>query len=735
MAPAAPNASAAAVKPTSASAAAAPGPEDIAANWVERKDKKTGRSFWGNKVTKGTTWTRPACLAAPVDTTAAAPAAPKMPARKAAAPKPAVTTPAAVPAAAAAAAPGPEDIAANWVERKDKKTGRSFWGNKVTKGTTWTRPACLTVSVDTAAAASSPEDRSKSSAARVAKLVNASAGLSEPTCQACGGSFNGDRGVVTGVPGVGGQFHTECKSGRPDDARLRAVKRVAPVRVAVAVLEQHARMPLKVAWPTGIDAWDGDAYFELCIDRIGGASVFGRGGAPTASPAVFPRWGRGSDAQSAHLDAVGSANLEELAAIFAESAEERRLAPIEVPLLPWGSAELPDSRRSCDAVFELDGDAIADGFVCSHVRVNPKLAWKPRDAPFEVAKGFPHPNPVTVDDTAREASGAGRTISVTLERRAHGVFIELEALFRCVLVPIRAPPAAGAVEGTLGEIGAEPVRQLALVGGRLRFEDDEAGAAITCKRERAEAANAAAAEAKALAEAAAVAAAEEAAAAEAAEAAADAAAAEAAVAATRAEEEKKVATQKAAKQEAAQAKAAAALKAKEEEDARAAEAAAEAARAAAAAEAGLRAKVDAAAAAGANAAHEEAAEKQAAAAAAAALAAEEEAAKANAKAKEEQALRAAAEAAAAVVAAQSAAEADVEATVEAATARVAAEKVEASAKLAAAAAAAGGAESSEEGSQPAPDMSESDDGLPPPPGGGVTTCRATMAMASRLPMR
>ena len=74
--------------------------EEVAANWVERKDKKTGRSFWGNKVTKGTTWTRPACLG---PSTASAPAAEPAAAEA----KPGET-----------AALGPDDVAENWVERK-----------------------------------------------------------------------------------------------------------------------------------------------------------------------------------------------------------------------------------------------------------------------------------------------------------------------------------------------------------------------------------------------------------------------------------------------------------------------------------------------------------------------------------------------------------------------------------------------------------------------------------------
>ena len=34
-----------------------------------------------------------------------------------------------------------EDVASNWVEREHN--GRTFWGNKVTKGTTWVKPVCL----------------------------------------------------------------------------------------------------------------------------------------------------------------------------------------------------------------------------------------------------------------------------------------------------------------------------------------------------------------------------------------------------------------------------------------------------------------------------------------------------------------------------------------------------------------------------------------------------------------
>jgi len=82
--------------------------------WVEAADPKSGRTYFYNKLTKKTQWTRPAELEA--GTAAAAPDG-------------------APAAAAAAGGQNPEDIAANWREATDPKSGRVYYFCKTTNKT------------------------------------------------------------------------------------------------------------------------------------------------------------------------------------------------------------------------------------------------------------------------------------------------------------------------------------------------------------------------------------------------------------------------------------------------------------------------------------------------------------------------------------------------------------------------------------------------------------------------
>jgi hypothetical protein len=93
-------------------------PEAVASNWEKQVHPVSQELFWGNVLTGSTSWERPACLG-PLPVAAAAP--------------PEVT-----------ATAGPEGIAANWIERK-AADGRLYWGNTVTKTTTWERPPCVPV--------------------------------------------------------------------------------------------------------------------------------------------------------------------------------------------------------------------------------------------------------------------------------------------------------------------------------------------------------------------------------------------------------------------------------------------------------------------------------------------------------------------------------------------------------------------------------------------------------------
>lgn len=118
---------------TPAAAAATEDPENVAANWAESTDPKSGRKYYYNRVTKKTSWKMPPCMGGEdtASTAAAAPAA-------------ASATTAAAPAAAPAAAnDDPANVPANWREATDPSSGRKYYYNKVTKVTSWKKPACL----------------------------------------------------------------------------------------------------------------------------------------------------------------------------------------------------------------------------------------------------------------------------------------------------------------------------------------------------------------------------------------------------------------------------------------------------------------------------------------------------------------------------------------------------------------------------------------------------------------
>jgi len=93
---------------------------DLATNpayWATGSDPKTGRTYYYNKKTKQTSWKRPECMGPDPN----AGAAKQSPANK------------------PAASSDPNDMA-NWREATDEKSGKPYWYNKVTKKTTWKNP-------------------------------------------------------------------------------------------------------------------------------------------------------------------------------------------------------------------------------------------------------------------------------------------------------------------------------------------------------------------------------------------------------------------------------------------------------------------------------------------------------------------------------------------------------------------------------------------------------------------
>eukprot|EP00438_Fugacium_kawagutii_P036517 Skav217608 [mRNA] locus=scaffold2172:225599:227653:+ [translate_table: standard] len=111
-------------KPAAKATLSVPGapiaPGGLPPDWTEHKDPATGKAYYYNKVTQQTTWEKPASR--PVTGMPAASAGPKAPA---------VT--------GAPIAPG--GLPPDWTEHKDPATGKAYYYNKATKETTWNQPA------------------------------------------------------------------------------------------------------------------------------------------------------------------------------------------------------------------------------------------------------------------------------------------------------------------------------------------------------------------------------------------------------------------------------------------------------------------------------------------------------------------------------------------------------------------------------------------------------------------
>lgn len=121
--------------------------------WVATVDKTSGKTYYYNKQTKATSWTKPENF----DGGAAAPAA----------------------AAAASDVKQPtneelEAIGANWSEVTDPKSGKKYYYNKKTKRTEWNRPACMGDAPAAAApaAAAAPEPAAEKSPVRFSLLLS-----------------------------------------------------------------------------------------------------------------------------------------------------------------------------------------------------------------------------------------------------------------------------------------------------------------------------------------------------------------------------------------------------------------------------------------------------------------------------------------------------------------------------------------------------------------------------------
>ena len=91
-------------------------PNEVASNWAVTSDK-SGKTYYYNRVTKKTSWSKPTCMAGAAETKA--------------------STTATATATTTTTTTTPPAAKPEWVEAKDPSSGKSYWYNRVTKETTW----------------------------------------------------------------------------------------------------------------------------------------------------------------------------------------------------------------------------------------------------------------------------------------------------------------------------------------------------------------------------------------------------------------------------------------------------------------------------------------------------------------------------------------------------------------------------------------------------------------------
>ena len=110
--------------------------------WVATVDKSSGRTYYYDRATKATSWTKPADYVDPADAAAAPAPAAALPAQ------PAVPEPAVVE--------DPEQNPALWAKVVDQASGRTYYYNKKTKKTAWKRPPCMGADPEASPATATP---------------------------------------------------------------------------------------------------------------------------------------------------------------------------------------------------------------------------------------------------------------------------------------------------------------------------------------------------------------------------------------------------------------------------------------------------------------------------------------------------------------------------------------------------------------------------------------------------